>query len=69
MKEDACITNIEKLDYKLVKGRRIHNVVAASLYITCRRFKIPRTLVEIGELTGLTKRWKNIQTLNSRTTY
>ncbi|WP_406533622.1 TFIIB-type zinc ribbon-containing protein [Methanobrevibacter sp.] len=55
MREDASITYRKALDYKLIKGRGINKVVAASLYISCRRFRIPYTLAEIGELSGISK--------------
>jgi transcription initiation factor TFIIB len=32
----------------LVRGRKVNTVLAASLYIVCREFRIPRTLREIS---------------------
>ena len=58
MREDASMTYRKALDHKLIKGRGINKVAAASLYITCRRFRIPYTLAEIGELSGISKTFK-----------
>lgn len=56
MKEDSSIIYRNAVDYNLHKGIGIHRTVAACLYITCRRFKIPRTLEEIAEQMEVTKK-------------
>ena len=38
---------------KLVRGRTIKGVIAASLYAACRQSNVPRTLDEISEATGV----------------
>ena len=38
---------------KLVRGRTIKGVVAASIYAACRQSNVPRTLDEISEATGV----------------
>jgi transcription initiation factor TFIIB len=60
LKDKLGLTNavIEKTAYiyrkvqeaGLVRGRKINTVLAASLYIACREFGIPRTLREISEI-------------------
>jgi transcription initiation factor TFIIB len=60
LKDKLSLTNavIEKTAYiyrkvqeaGLVRGRKINTVLAASLYIACREFEIPRTLREISEI-------------------
>lgn len=38
----------QAVDNKLVRGRSIEGVVAASLYLACRMVNQPRTLDEVG---------------------
>ncbi len=40
----------------LIRGRLIEAVVAAILYTVCRTYKVPRTLNEMAEASGLTKK-------------
>ncbi len=40
----------------LVRGRSMEQVVAGTMYITCKRNDSPRTLEEISEVTGLEKK-------------
>jgi len=40
----------------LVRGRSMEQVVAGTIYITCKRNDSPRTLEEISEVTGLDKK-------------
>ena len=47
VKEDAMRLYIEAFKKKLLRGRSINAMVAACLYLACRRKKIPRTLQEI----------------------
>jgi transcription initiation factor TFIIB len=58
LKDKLSLTNavIEKTAYiyrkvqeaGLVRGRKVNTVLAASLYVACREFEIPRTLREIA---------------------
>ncbi|MFX1328357.1 MAG: transcription initiation factor IIB family protein [Promethearchaeota archaeon] len=47
IKEDAMRLYIEAFKKKLLRGRSINAMVAACLYLACRRKKLPRTLQEI----------------------
>ncbi|MFX1311742.1 MAG: transcription initiation factor IIB family protein [Promethearchaeota archaeon] len=47
IKEDAMRLYIEAFKRKLLRGRSINAMVAACLYLACRREKLPRTLQEI----------------------
>ena len=47
VKEDAMRLYIEAFKKKLLRGRSINAMVAACLYLGCRRKEIPRTLQEI----------------------
>jgi len=40
----------------LVRGRSMEQVVAGTIYITCKRNDIPKTLEEIAEITGIDKK-------------
>ena len=46
----------QAVDKGLVRGRSMESVVAALLYIICRKMKTPRTLEEISQVSGVTKR-------------
>jgi transcription initiation factor TFIIB len=46
--ESASLVYRRALRNKLVKGRSIHGVVAASVYIACKQFGMARTLEEIA---------------------
>ena len=47
VREDAMRLYIEAFKKKLLRGRSINAMVAACLYLACRRKKLPRTLQEI----------------------
>ncbi len=47
IKEDAMRLYIEAFKRKLLRGRSINAMVAACLYLACRREEFPRTLQEI----------------------
>ena len=47
VKEDAMRLYIEAFKKKLLRGRSINAMVAACLYLACRRKKLPKTLQEI----------------------
>ena len=49
VKEEAMRLYIEAFKRKLLRGRSINGIVAACLYLACRRKGIPRTLQEILE--------------------
>ncbi len=49
VKEDAMRLYIEAFKKKLLRGRSINAMVAACLYLACRRKQLPRTLQEILE--------------------
>ena len=49
VREEAAYIYRKAVKKKLVRGRSIEGVVAASLYAACRMRKIPRTLDEVGE--------------------
>ncbi len=40
----------------LVRGRSINKLIVATVYIACRRCKVPRTLEEISDATGVDKK-------------
>lgn len=54
--EHASLIYRKALRQDLAKGRSIAGIVAASLYIACRNFKVPKTLDEIAEVCSLSKK-------------
>jgi len=54
--ESASLTYRKALRNKLVKGRSIHGVVAASVYISCKQFGMARTLEEIASACAIAKK-------------
>ncbi len=56
VKEQAALVYRQVVQKGLVRGRSMESVVAASVYIACRKYEIPRTLDEIAEACGLKKR-------------
>ena len=56
IREDASKVYRDAVDHKLIRGRSIEGVVAASLYIACRRCHVPRTLDEVAEVSRVTKK-------------
>ena len=46
----------QAVDKGMVRGRSMESVVAALLYVVCRKMKTPRTLEEISQVSGVTKR-------------
>ena len=56
VREDASKIYRDAVDHKLIRGRSIEGVVAAALYIGCRRCHVPRTLDEIAEVSRVTKK-------------
>mgnify|MGYP001200109248 FL=1 len=49
VREEAAFIYRKAVENKLVRGRSIEGVVAASLYSACRMQRIPRTLDEVGK--------------------
>jgi len=49
VREEAAYIYRKAVENKLVRGRSIEGVVAASLYSACRIQRIPRTLDEVGK--------------------
>ncbi|NON61629.1 transcription initiation factor IIB family protein [Acidianus sp. RZ1] len=56
VKEEASIIYRKALDKKLIKGRSIEEVMAASVYAACRKDKIPITIAEIVRTTSVNKK-------------
>ena len=56
VREDASVIYRDAVKHKLIRGRSIEGVVAASLYAACRRCKVPRTLDEISEASKISKK-------------
>ena len=56
VREDASKVYRDAVNAKLIRGRSIEGVVAATLYLACRRCNIPRTLDEIAEVSRVTKK-------------
>jgi len=59
VKKSAIRLYIEAFKKKLLRGRSINGMVAASLYFACRDKKIPRTLQEILDETSISA--KNVR--------
>lgn len=56
IREDAAKVYRDAAKAKLIQGRSIEGVVAASIYLACRRCHIPRTLDEVAEVSRVTKK-------------
>ena len=56
VREAASVVYRSAVENKLIRGRSIEGVVAASLYAACRRCNVPRTLDEIAEVSRVTKK-------------
>ena len=56
VREAASVIYRSAVDNKLIRGRSIEGVVAASLYAACRQCNVPRTLDEIAEVSRVTKK-------------
>src|SRR3989442_10911856 len=54
--ETASVIYRRAIKRRLIRGRSIHNVTAAALYISCRQGGIPRTLDEIASVSTLNKK-------------
>jgi len=56
VRETASLIYRKAVEEKLIRGRSIEGVAAASLYAACRENKIPRTLDEIAEVARVSKK-------------
>lgn len=56
IREDAALIYRNAAKKGLVRGRSIESIVAVSLYISCRRGNIPRTLDEISNTFNITRK-------------
>ena len=56
VREDASVVYRSAVDKNLIRGRSIEGVVAASLYTSCRRCHVPRTLDEIAKASNVSKK-------------
>lgn len=54
--EDARTLFKKASDLNLIQGRGIECMVAASIYTACRDFNVPRTLNEISEKSGISRK-------------
>lgn len=54
--ESAALLYRKTVKKGLIRGRLIEAVVAAVLYTVCRTYNVPRTLNEMAEASGLTKK-------------
>lgn len=54
--EAAALLYRKTVEKGLIRGRLIEAVVAAILYTVCRTYHVPRTLNEMAEASGLTKK-------------
>ena len=54
--ETASVIYRRAIKKRLIRGRSIHNVTAASIYLSCRQCSIPRTLEEVAAISNLDKR-------------
>jgi len=53
VRDDAAIIYRKAVDKNLIRGRNTESLVAASLYASCRKAWVPRTLQEISDQTNL----------------
>ena len=54
--ETASVIYRKAIKKRLIRGRSIHNVTAAAVYMSCRQCGIPRTLDEIAGASTLNKK-------------
>ncbi len=56
VKETAALIYREAATKNLIRGRSIGSIVAAAIYTACRMEKMPRTLDEIANISGIPKK-------------
>jgi len=54
--ETASVIYRKAMKKRLIRGRSIHNVTAAAVYMSCRQCGVPRTLDEIASALNLSKK-------------
>jgi len=54
--ETASVIYRKAIRKRLIRGRSIHNVTAAAIYMSCRQCGVPRTLDEIATASTLNKK-------------
>ena len=54
--ETASVIYRRAIKKRLIRGRSIHNVTAAAIYMSCRQCGVPRTLDEIAMSSSLSKK-------------
>lgn len=54
--ETASVIYRRAIKKRLIRGRSIHNVTAAAIYMGCRQCGVPRTLDEIASASSLNKK-------------
>jgi transcription initiation factor TFIIB len=54
--ETASVIYRRAIKKRLIRGRSIHNVTAAAIYMSCRQCGVPRTLDEIASASSLSKK-------------
>lgn len=53
LKEEAAMLYRKAVSKKLMRGRSVESVVAASIYLVCRSGRMPKTLDELAEASGV----------------
>jgi transcription initiation factor TFIIB len=56
IEEEVARIYTEGVQRGLVRGRSMEQVVAGTIYITCKRNDLPKTLEEIAEITSIDKK-------------
>jgi len=56
VRESAAVLYRRAVEQRLIRGRSIEGVAAASLYAACRKCKVPRTLDEIARISRVGKK-------------
>ncbi len=56
VRETAAVVYRKAVEKKLIRGRSIEGVAAASIYAACRQYKVPRTLDEISDASQVDKK-------------
>ena len=56
VRETAAVIYRKAVEKKLIRGRTIEGIAAASIYAACRQYKIPRTLAELSDASQIPKK-------------